>query len=281
MGSLVAILQNDPNLLRCQVRRLENTVSLARPERLPDAYGFGYYKGNDVLLGKRPSGATTPFTLAQLAGNVDSEALVAHARHATVGTQKDENTHPFRWRRWLFAHDGTVEAFRELRPRLLDALPDHLRRSVSGDTDSEHAFMLFLTHMRETGRVEDLDVDAATIGRALAKTVRDLETWSREAGATRASGLNFVVTNGRTLAATRRNRPLQYALLEGILPCPRCGLGPAAAENDPRVRPHRLVKAVCFATELRQPNGFIEVPEASVVTVSRALQVSVLGLANA
>ncbi len=281
MGALVAVLQNDPNLMRCQVRRLDAYVALADPERLPDAYGFGYYKGNDVLLGKRPSGAPGPFTLSQLAGAVDSEALVAHARYATVGTQKDENTHPFRWRRWLFAHDGTVEAFRELKPRLLEALPDHLRRNIEGDTDSEHAFMLFLKHMRETGRIEDLDVEASVIGKALAQTVRDLETWSREVGATRPSGLNFVATNGRSLAATRRNRPLHYALLEGILPCPREGIEASTAESDPRLRPHRMVKAVCFATRLLQPNGFIEVPDASVVSVSRSLQVSIGSLSNA
>lgn len=281
MGALVAVLQNDPNLMRCQIRRLEAHVALDQPERLPDAYGFGYYKGNDVLLGKRPSGAPGVFTLSQLAGGVDTEALIAHARYATVGTQKDENTHPFRWRRWLFAHDGTIEAFRELKPRLLEGLPDHLRRNIEGDTDSEHAFMLFLKHMRETGRSEDLDVEAAAVGRALAQTVRDLEAWSREAGATKPSGLNFVVTNGRLLAATRRNRPLHYALLEGILPCPREGLGAAMPESDPRIRPHRMVKAVCFATRLLQPNGFIEVPEASVVSVSRSLQVSIAGLSNA
>jgi glutamine amidotransferase len=281
MGALVAVLQNDPNLMRCQVRRLEAYVALDQPERLPDAYGFGYYKGNDVLLGKRPSGAPGPFTLSQLAGGVDTEALIAHARYATVGTQKDENTHPFRWRRWLFAHDGTVEAFRDLKPRLLEALPDHLRRNVEGDTDSEHAFMLFLKHMRETGRSEDLDVEASALGRALALTVRDLETWSREAGAAKPSGLNFVVTNGRSLAATRRNRPLHYALLEGILPCPREHIDATTPESDPRVRPHRVVKAVCFATRLLQPNGFIEVPEASVVSVSRSLQVSIGNLSNA
>ncbi len=281
MGALLAVLQNDPNLLRCQLRRLEASVALSEPGRLPDAYGFGYYKGNDVLLGKRPNGAPTALTPTQLAGNVDSEALLLHARTATVGVPKDENTHPFRWRRWLFAHDGTLEGFRELRPRLLEALPDHLRRSVEGDTDSEHAFMLFLKHMRETGHLEDPDVEAASVGRALALAVRDLEAWSREAGATRPSTLNLVATNGRSLAAVRRNRPLHYALLEGILPCPREGLGAGTPESDPRIRPHRQVKAVCFATRLLQPAGFLEVPEASVVSVSRSLQVTVSSLASA
>jgi glutamine amidotransferase len=281
MGALVAIIQSDPNLLRCQVRRLEDQVALREAEQLPDAYGFGYYKGNDVLLGKRPSGAPDDLTLAQLAGSVESEALVVHARHATIGSQKDENTHPFRFRRWLFAHDGTVEAFREVKPRLLDALPDFLRRNVEGETDSEHAFMLFLKHLREGGHLDDLDVDARTIGRALAQVTRDLDVWCREAGASTPSTLNFVATNGRVLAATRRGRPLHYGLLEGIIPCKRDGIEPSTPESDPRLRSHRQVKAVCFATYLRQPNGFLEVPEANVVSVGRTLQVAVSSLANA
>jgi glutamine amidotransferase len=281
MGAYLAVLQTDPNLLRCQVNRLEQHVALREPDRLPDAYGFGYYKGSDVLLGKRPSGAPAALALTQLAGAIDSEALLAHARYATVGALKDENTHPFRFRRWLFAHDGTVEAFREVKARLLAALPDFLRRNVEGDTDSEHAFMLFLKHLRDGGGVDDLDVDAAAVGRALARAARDLETWSREAGAGRPRPRNLVATNGRVLAAPRRGRPLHYALLEGIVPCERCGLELSAPESDPRTRPHRQVKAVCFATHLRQPNGFLEVPEGSVVSVSRALQVSVTSLAGA
>src|SRR3990172_4392103 len=169
MGAIVAILQNDPNLLRCQVRRLQDHVALCEPERLPDAYGFGYYKGNDILLGKRPTGAPVPLSLAQLAGGVDSEALIVHARPATVGGQKDENTHPFRFRRWLFAHDGSVEVFQEVKPRLVEALPDFLRRNVEGETDSEHAFMLFLKYLREGGHLDDLDTEARVVGRALAR----------------------------------------------------------------------------------------------------------------
>ncbi len=281
MGVMVAILQSDPNLLRCQVRRLEDLVVLRESERLPDAYGFGYYKGSDVLLGKRPSGAPGTYTLTQLAGGVDSEALLAHARYATVGGPKDENTHPFRFRRWLFAHDGTVEGFPDVKAQLVGALPEFLRRNLEGETDSEHAFMLFLKYLREGGQLDDLDADARVVGRALAQVTRDLDTWSREAGASKPSSLNFIATNGRVLVATRRGRPLHYALFEGILPCKREGIGPSTPENDPRLRWHRQVKAVCIATHLRQPNGFLEVPEASVVAVSRALQVNVSSLANA
>ncbi|HET6439586.1 MAG TPA: class II glutamine amidotransferase [Anaeromyxobacter sp.] len=275
MGALLAVLQNDANLLRCQVARLGAHVSLQDGETPPDAYGFGHYQTGNVLLGKRPTGAAALLSLPDLVGRIDSEALVVHARRATVGKTKDENTHPFRFRRWLFAHDGTVGAFDRVRPRLLEGLPDFLRRNIMGDTDSEHAFMWFLKLLKDEGQLDDLDLEARAAGRALARTVRQLETWTREAGEQRPSRLNFVATNGRVLAGTRRGGPLFYALLEGIVPCPLDGITLETPESDPRVRPHRRVKAVCFASHLTAPNGFIEVPEASVVSVSRALQVTV------
>jgi glutamine amidotransferase len=275
MGAIVAILQSDPNLLRCQVARLEAHVSLRDGERLPDAYGFGHYGGGSVLLGKRPTGASHLLGLGELVGRVDSEALLVHARTATIGNGKDENTHPFRFRRWLFAHDGTIEAFDHVKPRLMAGLPDFLRRNLMGDTDSEHAFLWFLKLLRDENRIDDLDLDAPIAARALAGTVKQLETWSREAGAQRPSRLNFVATNGRVMVASRRGGPLHYALLEGIVPCALHEVSLASPESDPRVRPHRRVKAVAFANRLVSQNGFIEVPEGNVVAVNRTLQVTV------
>ncbi len=275
MGALVAILQSDPNLLRCQLKRLEGHALLEDGDRLPDAYGFGHYSGGSVLLGKRPTGAPAALSLPELVGKLDSEALLVHARRATVGKAKDENTQPFRYRRWLFAHDGTIEGFDRVRPKLLAGLPDFLRRNLMGETDSEHAFLWFLKMLKDDGRIDDLDLDAQVAGRALARTVKQIESWCREVAEQRPSRLTFVATNGRIMAATRRGGPLHYALLEGIVPCELDQLDLSTPESDPRLRPHRLVKAVAFATRLGQPSRFIEVPEGSTVAVSRGLQVTV------
>jgi glutamine amidotransferase len=278
MGALVAILQSDPNLMACQVARLRDLVSLAGPGLLPDVYGYGYYSESDVLLGKRPGGAPVPMGLPHLVGTVESEVLLVHAREASVGNFEERNTQPFRFRRWLFAHDGAIEGLEQVRPKLLESLPDFLRRNVQGETDSELAFMYFMKLLRDEGRLDDLELDAAAAGQALARTARQIDAWCREVGAQRPSALNFVATNGRVLAATRRGRPLHYALFEGILPCPLDGIDASTPDSDPRVRPHRRVKAVCFATSVLQPGSFLEVPEASAVSVSRSLQVSIAPL---
>jgi glutamine amidotransferase len=170
---------------------------------------------------------------------------------------------------------GTVEAAAALRPALLAGLPEFLRRNVAGDTDAELAFSLILETLREAGQLDDLDAEAVAVGRALAQAVRRLDELAREAGALRQSALNLVATNGRVLAGIRRGRPLHYALLEGILPCDVHGLGPGGKDTDPLLAAHARVKAVCFASHLVQPNGFVEVPDGSVVAVSRSLQVSI------
>ncbi len=122
---------------------------------------------------------------------------------------------------------------------------------------------------------DELDLDAGMAARALAGTIRQLDAWAREAGAQRPSRLNLVATNGRIMVAARRGGPLHYALLEGIVPCPVHGIDLRTPESDPQVRAHRVVKAVAFASRIRTPNGFIEVPDGSVVAVSRGLQVTV------
>lgn len=273
MGAIAAILQSDGSLMRCQVARLAPHVTLRDGDELADAYGFGYYQGGSVLLGHRPSGSATALTLSDLVGRIDSEATLVHARHATTGSAREENTHPFRFRRWLFAHDGTISGWDRVKPRLLASLPDFLRRNIAGDTDSEHAFMVFLDQLAKEGRLDDLDLDPQTAGRALARTVRQIEAWARDAGEQRPSRLVFAATDGRMLVATRRGGALSYALFEGIVPCTLHGITLDTPENDPRVRPHRQVKAVCFANRLSSPNGFIEVPEGSVIAVGRSLSV--------
>jgi len=280
MGALVAVLETDASLMRCQVARLAAHLSLRDGDAAPDGYGFGYYEGGSVLVGHRPAplragGPAAVLSLPELVGDVDSEALLAHARRATVGNARAENTHPFRYQPWLFAHDGTVSGWPEVKPRLVASLPDFLRRAVAGDTDSEHVFMAFLDELRKEGRLDDPDLDPSAAARALGRTVRRVEALAREAGDQKPSRLVLAATNGRLLVAARRGGPLHYALLEGILPCPIHGLGPGASEGDPALRPHRQVKAVCFANRVTAPNGFIEVPEGSVVAVGRSLAVTV------
>jgi predicted glutamine amidotransferase len=271
MSVALAVLTSDPNLLRCELSRLERQVGL-RDEGRADAVGIGAYADDDVLLRRFPSGKE--LTLEALAPPHESEALLFHARRLPLGLSLEENTQPFRSRRWLFAHQGTLEHFSELRTRLLAPLPDHIKRQIRGETDSEVAFALFLHRLWETGRMDDSRLEAEVAGGVLADTARELARASVAAGAARASTVNLLATNGFILVASRLGElPLYYTRLEGTDACEVCGVTPATPETNPAVPAHRRRRSVVVASHVRRPAGWVELAEGTTLAVSEDLRV--------
>jgi glutamine amidotransferase len=270
---------SQPGLLRCEVERLRREVSLnGGPDGPPPAAGFGWFSAREVVLGRRPTGLPPGADFPELVGRVEGEALLVHAGRSLPGTPKDENTQPFRRRRWLFAAEGTVEGWEALRPALEQRLPDHLGRAVLGDTAAERLMAVFLDELRGVTSEDAPGLSAADAGRGLALALRRLDQAARAAGVARVSGLALVATNGRVMAAARRGRPLSYGLIEGVVPCGIHGVTAASPDADPVAQAHRRARAVCLATRVRQPARFLEVPDGSVVAVERSLAVRVTSL---
>ena len=276
MSKVFAVFTSDPNLIRCELHRLDGEVDLASgPES--NALGLGSYAQEVVLLQRYASEKALP-PLDEL-GAPESEAVLCHAARLPVNRSLEENTQPFRFRHWLFAHAGALSGFEWVRPRLLSALPEHLQRQIRGDTDSEAAFALFLRHLRDTGRTEDRSLEATVAAQLLGQTVRDLEALAKEAGATGRSTLNFVATNGRMLLATRSGpEPLYYTLLEGTDRCERCGIDAKTPDTLPLKGAHRRRRTVAVTTNPTKPAAWIEIPTGTVIAVDRASNVQRLSI---
>lgn len=268
---MLAVFTSDPNLMRCELARLREQVSLL-DEPVSNAVGLGSYAQDEVLLQRYGSDVGLP-PLDELWSGTESEAFLYRAQRLPVGLSLDDNTQPFRFRRWLFAHFGAVNGFEQIRSKVLSSIPEFLQRQIRGDTDSEVAFALFLKALRDTGRTEDPKLEGAVAAQLLAKTVRALEQFSSEAGATGKPTLNFAATNGRMLIATRSGpQPLHYALLEGSERCERCGLDAGAAESALLVREHRMRRTVAITTHARG-SGWIELSDRTALAVGRDLSI--------
>jgi glutamine amidotransferase len=278
MSVVFAVLTSDPNLLKCELARLEGQVTL-QAEPKANAVGMGAYEDGEVLLRRLSSDAG--LTVGSLAPPHESGALLFHAGRLPLGLSLEDNTQPFRSRAWLFAHQGALNGFEQLRASLLEELPDFLRWQVKGATDSEVAFMHFLKHLREKGRAEDPRHEEEVAGRLLAETARELEQRAAQAGAARTSTLNFVATNGRILVATRSGAvPLYYTRLEGTDRCEVCGITPKTPETQPTVIAHRRHRAVVVASHVKRTQGWVELAQGTALAVSEELQVRHLPAAN-
>ena len=135
MTRLLGYLANQSDRIRCALTLEEATLHFGAARA--DGWGVGSYQGSDVLLRRKPTEARDTVKLLDLVRDLRTTCAIAHVRTATVGARSLDNTHPFRYRHWLWAHNGTLPNFADARRKLTEEVPEHIARNVRGDTDSE------------------------------------------------------------------------------------------------------------------------------------------------
>lgn len=116
-----------------------------------DGFGIGWYGARPypgLFRSIRP--AWNDFNLRDLAAQVQSPLFLAHVRATSMATVQETNCHPFRYRNWLFVHNGEIFEIEKLRRDLLFAVAPELFPNILGTTDSEVMFYLALTFGLET-----------------------------------------------------------------------------------------------------------------------------------
>jgi glutamine amidotransferase len=110
-----------------------------------DGFGIGWYSQYGPGTFKSMEPAWNDRNLRQLAGHVESHLFIAHVR-ATTGTPVQQtNCHPFSHGKWLFAHNGVVADWLQVKRDLVLAVDPELYPFIEGTTDSEVLFFLALT----------------------------------------------------------------------------------------------------------------------------------------
>lgn len=189
---------------------------------------------------------------------VSSHAVIAHVRLASVGPVGLQNSHPFVWRNWTFAHNGTLQRFDVHRAEVESLIDEDFRTLFRGETDSERCFYLFLSILRRRGGLESPALE--DVAQALARTAR-LAVKITEVGATKPSSTNFIVTDGRLLSATRRHRTLFYSERARVEECPTA----AACEG------RQLQQFVVASERIDADTHWYEVPEEHVIGVDPSI----------
>jgi glutamine amidotransferase len=273
MTSTFALFPTHPELVRCQLARLEGQIDLGTPGRF-DEVGLGSFAEEEVLL-RRLSRSPIPPKLSELFSDGGTEALIVQARASSPSRAVEAETQPLRFRHWLFALEGSVPEFPRLRPALEASLPEYLRRHVRIETEGEAAFALFLEGLRELGRTDDRSLEAERAAQLAGRAARRLSRLSAEAGASRTASVSLVATNARTLVAARLgSEPLFYTLLEGTDVCAPCGVTAESPELRPLVRAHRRCRSVAVATHA-QGGRWIEIAPGQVLSVNDRAEVKV------
>ncbi|KAI0048371.1 N-terminal nucleophile aminohydrolase [Auriscalpium vulgare] len=181
-------------------------VDLRRPIN-GDGFGVGWYDSvHDEELGCQPCIFTsvTPawnnINLTRLAEKIKSPMVFAHVRATTAGSLSLDNCHPFVYGKLMFMHNGSIENFSKIKRRLQQELPDDIFNVVQGNTDSEWSFALFLSKLP---RADAPSFTHEELRKAMLETIASLNQFAEEAGVTQPSLMNFCITDGDSVVATR------------------------------------------------------------------------------
>lgn len=226
-------------------------------------WGLGYVQGGDVLLVRTPKSNATPVDLAgQLIAEIKTDCAIAQAvRDTGNGLGGTDNTPPFRFRRWVYGQTGLDHAaFADVAPRLLEHVPEYLRRNMKGRTPTELVFHLFLSMLHDEGNIDDPNLPPAASRRALAAALRLVTTELAKAGQPPTLG-NVALTNGRSMVVGHLGEPLRLRRLWVLTD---------RGERDEAFRGFLLVSG----GDGDPKDGFEDVPAHNAVLISRDLQVS-------
>jgi glutamine amidotransferase len=269
MARLFGIIGNRPDLTR-RVLAFEEEALRARTKGVPLGWGLGFYQGGEVLMRRRPIDERPELEVSTLASDMRADLLIGHVRHATVGALRTENTHPFRYRQWLFAQTGTVPEFEQVRERLVASVPDFLRGDIRGETDAEVMFHVYLSFLHDAGRLDDGLVEAPLVREALRSSLAVVDGMTAEVGG-EAGQLNLMMSNGEYVVAVHRSdAPMRLRVFSGKADADLLiGEDAQLRRKIPELsRMHFSMAASDF--DETPPNGrWKMVPERAIVTMSR------------
>lgn len=222
----------------------------------PDGWGIGWYENSKPKAFKqgRDDGLHYDFDRVK---KVRSHIIIGHVRRATEGDKSRKNAHPFCYKQWLFAHNGSVD-----RSSLLQLLNDEFKQDMKSKTDSEVYFRLILQWINEADDIFE------GIRRGIANIKQRI----------RHTGLNFVLSDGKALYAYRdASENHNYYSLYYLERNPEItqGLDLLSAETRELIRSKKLAgeRAVVIASEKMTGEDWIEIAIGQLVRLNRDLRI--------
>jgi len=113
-----------------------------------DGWGMAGYQGTEPVIRKSPVRADSDPDYDKLAREPLADLGLVHLRWATPGLGVNEqNSHPFQYGQYVFAHNGAIHP----QDRLPQMLPAQWERQLAGTTDSERYFLLIMSRLASHG----------------------------------------------------------------------------------------------------------------------------------
>jgi predicted glutamine amidotransferase len=278
MSQFWGITLNQDNRLECALAPHTKQINMRTADA--GAWGLAYYHRGELLQRVEPKKSGEPLDIADVTRSINCDVIAMHTRAAGAGLLEPENTHPFRFKDWIFAHNGTFEGFSKFREKLLDSMPPYIKRGISGETDSEHVFHLFLSFLYDGGLLNRPDPGVEAICGAVRRSFATVDEFAKTVGVEERSPASVLVSDGYSFVVVSRGIPVDFATINGISDCEICRPSIRPGEKDPLVVDHPNLRGVIARSGPRAIEGdlFERLPNDSCLLVSRKHETSITNL---
>ncbi|MBA3460270.1 MAG: hypothetical protein H0T46_09945 [Deltaproteobacteria bacterium] len=259
---LFACMCNQPQRLTAALEPVRAALVAQPPV---NRWGLGYVQGGDVLLVRTPKSSGAPVDLASPLLEIRTDCAIAQAV-GDDGFSGTDSTPPFRFRRWMYAQTMSP-ALDGSALRLLEHIPEYLRRNLKGRTPAELIFHVFLAMLHDEGNIDDANLSPAAQRRALSATLKLVKAELARIGSVDTVKLgNVALTNGRSMVLAHLDEPLRLR---------RLTVTGERGERDDSFRGYLALSG----GDGDPKDGFEDVPPQTAVLITRELQVSFADLA--
>ncbi len=268
------------SVMQSQVHRSlvsADNAFMLQSERHPDGWGVAYYVAQAPHVIKGASAAFGDQLFKYVSGIVTSETVLAHLRRATQGELSTINTHPFQYGHWVFAHNGNIAGFDEVRGAVLDKIPPVLRRFILGTTDSEALFYLILGKMSQRFELHRPGYPVAALAESVREAVAEVTELvgplcEDNRGPPHLTYLTFVLTNGHAMLAHQGGKELHVSTHKRR--CPERDVCPHFAPECERAAEHGFISHLVLSSEpLHGDNVWEELRPHEMIAVDARMQV--------
>jgi glutamine amidotransferase len=274
MGQFWGLSINDDALVSCAVQKHVSRISMCTVDT--GSFGLGYYSRGELLQRVEPRCQGEPLDVLRMVENTRADLVIMHARsQGGTAPAKREDIHPFRFKEWLFAHNGKIEGFFEIKDKLLDAIPSFIRRNIKGETDSELVFHLFLSFLYDAGDLSRPEADIAAVGDALVRTFATVDEFAHIQNKP-ISNASVIVSDGYSMVVGSRGIPVDYAVIDGMADCDRCRTSVRPGDTNAPQVDHEDVKAVlvCSCETGADTSCYTKLDDNTVLLVSKNQEIA-------
>jgi hypothetical protein len=247
MERIFSFASSNPKLTAHGIYSYRNLLS-GKAANAPYNWGFSFIKPTEEIVLKRRPFHLETFDIFDILKHHNVIKGIGNIASTEKAIPLSE-TPPFRYKSWFFTMIGESKKNHKISSWLLGTLPPFLKRNMSGTSEKEHLFHLFLSYLHDSGIISAYKFPPIELITALSKTQETWENLHKDAGIENSRSV-IIVTNGRLIAAMASHENIAgFRYNDGFSDaCPYCR---DTTSTDSEIKGHPDLKSLFLHADLK------------------------------